>query len=179
IGPRCSRGTDDLQAPIGHVGRNNFVAARYGFELEVFGRDRKTAVLLDERARGTRTSSDIPAEIRCNAYEVVPAALGGGYEGELLRIACRTGGLDQSGEARGAAGVNAEVAVGVLERDGRSLQIAAVIDRSTQKVQSSRSRGCENIAPILATHSGVPRCTSVHGRLNSSHHAAAEVSGGT
>src|SRR5213593_4076075 len=100
VGPRCSRGTDDLQAAVGHVGGKNLVAAGYGFELEVFGGDGNAVVLLDERARGTRTSGDIPAEIRRGAYQVVPAALGGGGEGELLRVACRTGGLDQSGEAR-------------------------------------------------------------------------------
>src|SRR5438105_10659998 len=32
------------------------------------------------------------------------AAWGSGCEGKLLRITCRTGGLDQSGEARGARG---------------------------------------------------------------------------
>src|SRR5262249_9177780 len=95
-----------------------FVAAGYGFELEVFGPDGSTAVLLDERAGGTRTSSDIPAEIRRDAYQEVQAAHWRGCEGELLRIACRTGGLDQGGEACEAAGVNAEIAVRVLERDG-------------------------------------------------------------
>src|SRR5213593_3271748 len=117
VGPRCSRGTDDLQAPIGHVGGKDFVAPGYGFELEVFGPDGSTAVLLDERAGGTRTSRDIPAEIRRGAYQVVQAAHWRGCEGELLRIACRAGGLNQGGEAREAAGVNAEIAVHVLERD--------------------------------------------------------------
>src|SRR5882762_7812205 len=113
---RCSRGADDVQAPIGHVGGKDFVAAGYCFELVVFGPDGSTGILSDERARGTGTSRDIPAEIRRGAYEVVPAACRGGCQGELLRIACRAGGLDQ--EPRGAAGVNAEIAVGVLEGDG-------------------------------------------------------------
>ena len=143
VGPRCSRGTDDLQAAIGQVGGKNFVAAGYGFELEVFGRDGNTAVLLDERAGGTRTFRDIPAEIRCDAYEVVPAALGGGCEGELLRIACRTGGLDQSGEVRGGAGVSAGAtrtvsgrAPGVSSCRGPRLRSA----RSTRRL--ARGHGC-------------------------------------
>jgi len=84
---RCSRGADDVRAPIGHIPGKDFVAAGYSFKLVVFGRDGNTAVLLDERARGTRASRDIPAEIGCGAYEVVPAAYGGGCEGKLLRIA--------------------------------------------------------------------------------------------
>src|SRR3989449_7060964 len=115
---RCSRGADDVQAPIAHVAGKNFVAAGYRFELVVFGPDGNTGVLLDERARGTRASRDIPAEIRRGTYEVIPAAYGGGCQGELLRIACRTGGLDKSGEGRGATGVNAEIAVCVLDRHG-------------------------------------------------------------
>src|SRR2546426_6412670 len=97
---RCRRGADDVQAPIGHVGGKDLVAAGYCFELEVFGPDGNTGVLSDERARGTRTSRDIPAEIGRGAYQVGPAACGGGCEGELLRVACRTGRLDKSGEAR-------------------------------------------------------------------------------
>ena len=46
---RCSRGADDVQAPIGHVAGKDFVAAGYCFELVVFGPDGNTAVLLDER----------------------------------------------------------------------------------------------------------------------------------
>ena len=76
--PGCGRGADDVQAPISHAGGKDFVAARYCFELVVFGRDGNTGVLLDERARGSRTLRDIPAESRRGAYEVVPAAYGGG-----------------------------------------------------------------------------------------------------
>src|SRR5438067_12981174 len=80
VGPRCSRGAHDAQAPIGHAGGKNCVATGYGFELEVFRPDGNTVVLLDERARRNRTARDIPAEIRCDADEVVPAAWGSGCE---------------------------------------------------------------------------------------------------
>ena len=108
---RCRRGSDDVHAPIAHVAGKDFVAAGYRFELVVFRPDGYAAVLLDERARGSRTSRNIPAEIGRRAYHVGPAAYGSGCESELLRVACRTGGLDKSGEARGATGVNAEIAV--------------------------------------------------------------------
>src|SRR5436309_9065008 len=108
VGPRCSRGTDDLQAPIGHVGGKDFVAPGYGFELEVFGPDGSTAVLLDERAGGTRTSRDIPAEIRRGAYEVVQAAHWRGCECELLRIAWLGGALNRTAVAREAGSLTAE-----------------------------------------------------------------------
>src|SRR5438067_12716990 len=60
VGPRCSRGAHDAQAPIGHAGGKNCVATGYGFELEVFRPDGNTVVLLDERARRNRTARDIP-----------------------------------------------------------------------------------------------------------------------
>src|SRR5712664_339063 len=60
-----------------------------------------------------------------------------------------------------------------------NLQIAAVIHRSTLEAESSGISGCEDVAPILATHSGVPGCTRVHRNINSPNYAAAEVLGGT
>src|SRR2546426_11183780 len=81
---RCSRGADDVQAPIAHVAGKNFVAAGYRFELVVFGPDGNTGVLLVDRMRGPTPRPAIPPYTRRCRSEVIPAAYGGGCQGELL-----------------------------------------------------------------------------------------------
>src|SRR3989442_15229582 len=71
---RCSRGADDVQAPIAHVAGKNFVAAGYCFEFLLIGRDAKTSVLLAEPARGPSAPRGYPSEVPRGRFVVDPAA---------------------------------------------------------------------------------------------------------
>ena len=113
-------GIDDVDAPIGEVGGENFIAASDGLELEVFRRNGSTGVLLDESACGKRTARDVPAEIGRRAKQVVPAADRGGLECELLCVTGGTGRLKQIREVRRGSRFYAKMAVCVLKSDDRT-----------------------------------------------------------
>lgn len=113
-------GAGNIYAPVHEVSGEDLVPPSNRLQLEVFGRDGGAGVLLEERARRGGTIPDIPAQLRRHAYEIVPATGWRGLERELLRFVGRTRGLDQISEGRGAARVNAEFAVCVLQGDDRT-----------------------------------------------------------